>query len=75
MWRITLAREAQKAITQGDSLGEFWETVGAKDHGIKRTDVKDHRVKEGIDCLSHGQPMEREDKDSAPSAEEALRKC
>ena len=43
--------------------------VGVEDYRIKCIDVKDHRIKEGTDYSSHGQLVEREDKDFAPSIE------
>ena len=42
--------------------------VGAEDHRIKCTDVKDHRVKEMTDCLGHGKLVERGDKDYVSSS-------
>ena len=43
--------EAQEAMTQGESSGECWETVGAEDRKVKCADAKDHRLK--TDYSSH----------------------
>ena len=40
--------EAQKAMTRGESSGECWETIGAKDRRIKCDDTEDYRIKEGL---------------------------
>ena len=52
-----LALEAQEAMTQVESLGECWETIG----------VEGHRIKERTKCSSHEQLAGQEDKDSTPS--------
>ena len=68
-----LTMEAQRAMNWGESSGECWETVCAKEHMIKCVDVEDHKIKGGTDCSSYKQPARREDKDSVPSAKEARR--
>ena len=70
-----LALESHKVMTRGKSSGECWETIGVEDPRIKCDDAKDHRIKGGPNCSSHKQPTGREDKDFAPSAEEARRQC
>ena len=43
-----LALEAQEAMMWGESSGECWETIDAKDRRVKCDDVKDHRIKEEL---------------------------
>ena len=43
--------------------------VGAEDHMVKCDDAEDRRIKERTKCSSHEQPVRREDKGSALSAE------
>ena len=52
--------EAQEAMTQGESLGECWETIGAKDRRVKCDDVRDRRIKEELTIqVSNSQPNEK----------------
>ena len=60
-------------MMRGKSSGECWETISAEDYRINRADAEDHRIKGGVDCSSHEQPVGREDKDSTPSAKKESR--
>ena len=51
-----LTLEAQEVMTRGESSGECWETVGAKDRRVKCVDEEECRIKETTDCSSHEQP-------------------
>ena len=56
-------------MTRGESSSECYGTIDVEDHRIKHVDAEDRRVKEGIDCSSHGQPAGLDNKDSASSAD------
>ena len=43
-----LILEAQEAMTQDESSGECWETVGAEDYKVKCDDAEDCGIKEEL---------------------------